>query len=419
MDTILRTIKRFIPRKIFKALQPLYHYVLALTGALMYRFPSRHIILVAVTGTKGKTTTTELVNVILEKAGHKTALASTLRFKIGDTSNRNLYKMTMPGRFFLQRFLRQAVTAGCQYAVIEMTSEGAKQFRHKFLALDALLFTNLSPEHIESHGSYEKYKTAKLSIAKALASSSKPHTVMIANGDDKEAVAFLSVGASENISVKLSDVTPYETHDKISSFTWRGVKTTLALPGIFNITNAILAARFAETQSISDEVIRSALSNFSGVRGRMEFIQEGQPFEVIVDYAHTTDSLKNAYGALTPKRRICVLGGTGGGRDTWKRKEMGAIASQYCSRIILTDEDPYDENPDQIVSQIAEGIPKEKYEIVMDRRKAIAKAFSFAEKGDAVFITGKGTDPYIMGPKGSKTPWDDATVAREELKIVH
>ncbi len=415
MDKILRAIKRLIPRSLFRALQPFYHFSLALTGALLYRFPSRHIALIAITGTKGKTTTVELVNAILEKAGYKTAVASTLRFKIGDSSERNLFKMTMPGRFFLQKFLRNAVSAGCQYAVVEMTSEGAKQFRHRFLALDALIFTNLSPEHIESHGSYENYKQAKLSIARALATSDKPRRIMVVNGDDKESPDFLSAGASENISVKLSDVAPYQTSDHTASFTWNTAPVSLKLPGLFNITNAALAAGFAKTQGISDEIIVSALSEFSGVRGRMEFVEEGQPFSVVVDYAHTTDSLQKVYEVFSDKSRICVLGGTGGGRDTWKRKEMGAIAAKYCESIILTNEDPYDEDPEKIIRDVAEGIPQGKYEIVIDRRAAIARAFSIAQKDNVVLLTAKGTDPYIMGPRGSKIPWDDASVAREEL----
>src|SRR3989344_3158776 len=161
MEKILRLIKKIIPKNIFKFFQPIYHYKLALLGAIFYRFPSRKIKVVAITGTKGKTTTGELVNSILEEAGFKTAIMGTLRFKIGENSKPNLHKMTLPGRFFIQKFLRRAVSAKCDWAIIEMTSEGIKQFRHKFINLDALIFLNLSPEHIESHGSYEKYVSAK------------------------------------------------------------------------------------------------------------------------------------------------------------------------------------------------------------------------------------------------------------------
>jgi UDP-N-acetylmuramoyl-L-alanyl-D-glutamate--2,6-diaminopimelate ligase len=165
---MLSILKKIIPKKIFRALQPAYHYLLALAGALVYRFPSRKILVIGVTGTKGKSTTTEMLYHIFKAAGYKVALQNTIHFIIGENEKRNLFKMTMPGRFFIQKFLRDAVSGGSQVAILEMSSEGAKQYRHKFVDLDALIFTNLSPEHIESHGSYEKYVDAKLSIAKEL-----------------------------------------------------------------------------------------------------------------------------------------------------------------------------------------------------------------------------------------------------------
>ena len=161
LELALRTIETYIPRPLYIFFQPSYHYTLALLSAFVYRFPSKHIAVIGITGTKGKSSTIELVNAILEEQGFKTALVSTLRFKIGETTERNLFKMTLPGRFFLQHFLRRAVNAGCNYAIIEMTSEGVRQFRHKFIYLDALIFTNLSPEHIEAHGSFETYKKTK------------------------------------------------------------------------------------------------------------------------------------------------------------------------------------------------------------------------------------------------------------------
>ena len=186
MEKILSSIKKVVPKSVFDFLRPIYHYKLALLGTLVYRFPSRKIKVVGVTGTKGKSSVVEILAAILEKAGFKVASQSTVRFKIGKEIRRNLFKMTMPGRFFIQKFLRQAVGAKCDYAVIEITSEGARQYRHKFIALDALIFTNLAPEHIESHGGYEKYLDAKLSIARALSKSSKKTKFMIANADDKE-----------------------------------------------------------------------------------------------------------------------------------------------------------------------------------------------------------------------------------------
>jgi len=416
MDRILRSVEYIIPKSLYRAIQPIYHYILSLIGALFYRFPSREIYLIGVTGTKGKTSTVELINAILEEIGKKTALASTLRFKIGDKTSPNLFKMTMPGRFFIQRFLRRAVNAGCEYAIIEMTSEGTKQFRHKFLSLDALIFTNLSPEHIESHGSYEKYVAAKLKIAKALDASRKKNKVIVVNRDDKEHAKFLQIHVPYKFTYSLDEAKPFSVGDRQSTFTFGKNKVSLRMPGIFNIYNALAAATFSKSINIPEEHIVQALLHFGGIRGRMEYIDEGQAYDVIVDYAHTPDSLEKAYGALEGSQLICVLGGTGGGRDTWKRKEMGRIADTYCEHIILTNEDPYDEDPRKIIGNIAEGIHNKEYKIIMDRRQAIARACSLAKNGETVIVTGKGTDPYIMEPKGTKIPWDDAQVSREEIK---
>jgi len=171
MENLLRTTEKLIPRKIYKLFQPTYHFLLATTGTLLYRKPSRHIYVIGITGTKGKSSTAEFVNAVLEGAGKKTAILSTIRFKVGNTTRPNKFKMTMPGRFFTQKFLRDAVDAGCEYAIIEMTSEGARFFRHTGIDLDALIFTNLSPEHIESHGSFAKYKACKLRLIQQLVKS--------------------------------------------------------------------------------------------------------------------------------------------------------------------------------------------------------------------------------------------------------
>ncbi|MFC1721084.1 Mur ligase family protein [Patescibacteria group bacterium] len=404
--------------KLFRAVQPIYHYCLTLLAAIIYRFPSRKIKVIAVTGTKGKTSTIELINAILEEAGYTTALSSTLRFKVGEQTERNLYKMTMPGRFFMQWFLRRAVREKCDYAIVEMTSEGAKLFRNKFIAIDTLIFTNITPEHIESHGSYEKYLDAKLSIARSLQSSKKKHRTIIANKDDKEADKFLNIKVEEKHTYSLSDAKPYALKKDTLTMHLCGKEVTSHLSGIFNVYNILAASTLAKTQDVRDETIIRAIEKFSGIRGRMEHVNEGQDFTAVVDYAHTPESLEKVYETFGQSKLICVLGGTGGGRDTEKRQVMGGIASKHCSHIILTNEDPYDEDPEKIVLDIAEGINRPIHETVMNRREAIAKALSMADTGDSVVITGKGTDPYIMGPNGSKEKWDDAEVVREELKKV-
>ncbi len=326
--------------------------------------------------------------------------------------------MTMPGRFFLQKFLSQAVKEKCDYAVIEMTSEGAKQFRHKFIDLNALIFTNLSPEHIESHGSYEKYAEAKMKIAEALEKSEKKNKIIIANTDDPVGGKFLNINVSERHPFSLKDAEPYELQVDGLEMTFVGEKIKSFLSGKFNIYNILSAATYAKAIGVDALKIKNAIEKFKGIRGRVEKVEAGQDFSVIVDYAHTPDSLEKLYEVFQNQKRICVLGNTGGGRDKWKRSEMARIAEENCDEIILTNEDPYDDDPKEIVEEMAKVIKETPVDIIMDRREAIHEAISRASIGDAVLITGKGTDPYIMGPNGSKIPWDDATVVREELNKI-
>ena len=418
MDSILRIIKKIIPKSVFVFFQPAYHYGMALTGALLYGFPSKNITVIGVTGTKGKSSTTEFLNAILEEGGKKTAMVNGIRFKINDKSVPNRFKMTMPGRMFIQKKLREAVDAKCEYFILEITSEGAKQFRNKFIDLDALIFTNLSPEHIESHGSYEKYRDAKLSIARSLESSSKKNKVIIANIDDAEGQKFLNIQVENKVPYSLKEVKPYLSDETGFSFTLEMEKINSSLLGVFNIYNALAAALCAKYFTVSIKEISKGIKGMKKIQGRMEKINEGQSFDTYVDYAHTSDSLKQAYESLSGKNLICVLGSTGGGRDKWKRPQMGAMADTYCSHIILTNEDPYDENPENIIQEVMTGIKNKIPEIILNRREAIQKALSLAKKGDAVIITGKGTDPYIMEANGKKTPWNDVKVVKECLQML-
>lgn len=407
----MRIIKKLIPKQLFS----LYHFLLAFTGAVLYSFPSRKMFVIGVTGTKGKSTTTELINSILEEAGHITAVSGTIRFKTANKEWPNKYKMSMPGRFFMQHFLHKAVKAGCTHAVVEMTSEGAKQFRHKWIDLDALVFTNLSPEHIESHGSYEKYRDAKLSIARSLEQSKKEQTFMIANHDDPEGVRFLETEATHRIPYSLDHLQKYTVNDSGITFSYNGLDFASPLRGEFNLYNILAAITIAEKIGIEDTVIKQAIAKTSEIRGRVEYVKCGQNFDIIVDYAHTPDSLEQLYKAFPNQKKVCILGNTGGGRDTWKRPEMGRIADQYCDKIILTNEDPYDENPEKILKDMLPGFTNHEPQIILDRRHGIKTALVEANPGDIVLITGKGTDPYIMGPNGSKQEWDDVRVVKEEL----
>jgi UDP-N-acetylmuramoyl-L-alanyl-D-glutamate--2,6-diaminopimelate ligase len=431
MEKLLRSTEKFIPKKLYKAAQPTYHFSMAFLSAFIYRFPSRKIKIIAITGTKGKSSTGELVNAILEKAGYKTALSNTIRFKIGDASRDNLYKMSMPGRGFMQKFIRQAVDAKCDYAIIEMTSQGSLLYRHRFINIDTFIVTNISPEHIEAHGSYENYITSKMEIGKQFERSNKKNKTLIVNGDDIEAKKFLELKidkpCDKKIEYRIGQAKPYSLLENGVEFTYDCKQIQSRLPGIFNIYNMLAAIKATESNGVGLETIIAALRNFTVIKGRMEYIKAGQDFSVIVDYAHTTDSLQKVYEVFANKHRIIgVLGGTGGGRDKWKRKEMGKIAARFCDYIVLTNEDPYDEDPQQIINDVKEGIdevwkknsPAKNPTVIIDRRLAIHDAIAHAKTNDIVIITGKGTDPFIMGANGNNTPWSDARVAREELEKI-
>jgi UDP-N-acetylmuramoyl-L-alanyl-D-glutamate--2,6-diaminopimelate ligase len=408
-------IKNILSRSLYRSLLIPYHYIWSLGSAIWYRFPANKLVVIGVTGTKGKSSVTAMVSAILEEAGNRVVVSSTIHFKVGDVERPNLYKMTLPGRGFIQKLLREGVNAGCTHAVIELTSESALQYRHLFLSMNALIFTNLEKEHLESHGSMEKYFDAKFRLGKSLARSTKRPRAIIANEEILHGKRFLALPVEKQIPFSLSDVTDIQPTTHGVSFMYQDMLITLPHPGNFSIMNALAAIKTSEFVGISEATAASALAKLARIPGRAERIEVGQDFLAIVDYAHTPDSLEALYAAYGDKRKICVLGNTGGGRDTWKRPEMGRIADESCDEVILTDEDPYDEHPQKIVTEMASGMGR-KPRIIMDRREAISVALSLAKTGDAVLITGKGTDPYIMQAHGAKTPWSDSKVVREELQ---
>ena len=414
-----KTLKKIIPHWALSA----YYFCVAIFAAFAFGFPSRNLIVIGVTGTKGKSSTTEFVNAILEEAGLRTAVMNSIRFKLGDESKPNLLRMSMPGRFFIQRFLFRALLRGCNAVVLEMTSEGARQFRHRGIALDALIFTNLAPEHIESHGSFEKYADAKFELGKQLARSRKKDRVMVANADDPQSARYLALPVEKTVGFSLKGHA-HRSSDRGGSFEFDGSTIAIHLPGDFSLQNALAAAELAHALGVATPIIKRGLEKVETIPGRAEEIDAGQDFTVVVDYAHTPDSLSALYDAYGARRKICVLGNTGGGRDTWKRPVMGRIASERCDDVILTNEDPYDEDPRAIVDQMARGM-KRKPTIIMDRREAIREALRRAttlrqaqgsrNENIVVLISGKGTDPCICVENGKKIPWSDASVAREEL----
>lgn len=401
-------VKKLIKKHTPGFLLDWYYYLWALAGTLIFGFPSKNLIAIGVTGTSGKSTTVDFITRILEEAGKKVASISSVRFRIGKTESKNKLKMTMPGRLFIQKFLRQAARGGCKYAVLEVTSEGIKQFRHRFINFDTAVFTNLSPEHIESHGGFENYRSEKLKLFKA---TKNAHIINI---DDENSKYFLDVPAQKIITFGLNR----------GDFNLKNTNFHLNMLGDFNDYNALAAIAVASNYGISLEVCKKALEKVEGIPGRMEVVNKN-PL-VVVDYAHTPVQLEGVYQTIKNlklkiknSRIICVLGSCGGGRDKWKRPALGKIAKKYCSKIIITNEDPYDENPMEIINQVASGIqnpnPNTQH-LILDRREAINKALKLAKKKDIVIITGKGSEPLMCLAGGRKIPWDDREIVKQELK---
>jgi UDP-N-acetylmuramoyl-L-alanyl-D-glutamate--2,6-diaminopimelate ligase len=388
-----------------------YHLAFAHLANLFNRNPSHELTVVGVTGTKGKSTTVELLAAIFDAAGEKTAFISSVRTKIAWEVTTNQTGNSMPGRGRLQWFLRKAADQKCRYAFVEVTSQGVIQHRARFIEWDAGIFTNLAPEHIESHGSFEAYREAKLGFFRMLAASPKPERIAVVNRDDLAAPLFLEAARSEGL--------------REISVSARTLGAELQLENGWisapvNLENAALAAAYAEAKGVPRHVIRGALGTFPGVPGRLEYIAR-EPVTAVVDYAHTPDSLARVYEFLKSahnSRLICVLGAAGGGRDKWKRPEMGKVAAEFCDEIILTNEDPYDEDPMAILSEIESGMIGRKTPVkIPERREALKTALSLAKPGDVVVATGKGSETSIHIAKGEEVPWSERSEMEKALKL--
>jgi UDP-N-acetylmuramoyl-L-alanyl-D-glutamate--2,6-diaminopimelate ligase len=415
MNGLKSKIRAFVPAPLISA----YHFCLAYLGAFLFGFPSEKIIVVGVTGTNGKSSTAELIEAVFSQAGYKTALSNSIRVKVGPDVRPSTGR-SMPGRFFIQRFLRGAVDANCSVAIVEMTSEGAKQFRHRAIELDALVFTNLAPEHIESHGSFEAYADAKFEIGKQLARSKKRPRSIVANVDDPASSRYLLLPVEVVAPFSLSANTPYGSSENGGFFTFDGVRIGTKLPGEFSLKNALAAATLGHAFKIRTNIIKQAVENVALIPGRTESIDAGQKFSVVIDYALTPDALEALYKTYGDRKKICVFGSAGGGRDVWKRPVLGKIAGTYCDSVILTNDIAYDEPPEKILLDIARGMQRAP-EIIPDRRKAIRRSFELAQltappERTVVLITGMGIDTEITDADGSKIAWNDAEVAREELE---
>jgi UDP-N-acetylmuramoyl-L-alanyl-D-glutamate--2,6-diaminopimelate ligase len=427
---MLKNIKNKIRKKLPKFLINFYHFFYALVGAVIFKFPSQHIVVVGVTGTKGKTTTCYLIYKILNNLGIKTSLSSSQFFYIGEEEVENKSRITMPGRWYLQEFLRKSVDNKCEVAVIEASSEGLMQNRHKFIDFDIAVFLNLHPEHIEHHGSYENYKKDKGKLFKNLLKGKRKifrgkeiKKTIIANFDDYESEYYLSFPAEKKITfgfeknLNFNDhlqIVRYKLSSKGSYFSLnedenkKGYQYFTPLLGKENLYNVLAALCVLKSLDISLNLAKDILSQIQNLPGRYGIINYKNNFKIIIDYAHTPESIQKLYQNLLeifkPKRLLCLISSAGGIRDKWKRPQIGEIAAKYCSEIIITDEDPFDEDPLKIMKEIEHGVKNyfleydfnKPYQIIPDRQEAIEVLINKAQKGDIVVLIGKGSENSII-----------------------
>lgn len=438
-----RVVKALLPAGVLNA----YHYCLARMAAVWYRHPSEDLIVIGVTGTNGKSTTVQFIGRMLEHAGERVGWTTTASFKVADKEWANDQKMTMLGRFQTQRLLRQMVDAGCTYAVVETSSQGLAQHRHIGINYDVAAFTNLTPEHIEAHGGFENYKAAKGLLFDRL--HQLPHKQIddqeiaksiVVNLQSEYAPFFASFKADwyggcawQNVPFERGSglnrvpviATDVQMEGGCTTFSWNGDSVHLKPIGRFYLENALLGMAVLDACRFDHQKIRDAVESLQSVPGRLERIDERQPFSVVVDYAYEPAALSAVYeaiGLMNYERLIHIVGSAGGGRDVARREILGAMSAEHDDIVIVTNEDPYDEDPMQIIDEVAQGAEKagkqDQVDMfrILDRQEAVQFAIDVARPGDLVLITGKGSEPVMAVAHGKKIPWDDRVAARVALQ---
>jgi len=414
---------------------------LAPLAAAFYGHPGRRMRVVGVTGTDGKTTTTFLTSVALEAGGAVTGLMGTVDFKIGGRMWTNDSRQSTPEAPEVQALLRDMAEAGCTYAVIEATSHAlsARWNRLAGSAFDVAVLTNVTQEHLDFHGTVEQYRRDKARLFEMLAEFNdaaapfKQRKIAVVNADDPYHRMFLDAAPASaerltyavhaHADVRAEDVC--STRDGLRfrvTTPWGAANARLRLTGDFNVWNALAALSVACAEGVPLERCLAALERAPGVRGRMERIEAGQPFTVLVDYAHTPGAFEKLFRIVRPltEGQVIAVFGSAGERDRAKRPLQGAIAGRFCDLVIVTDEDPRLEDRAAIIAEIAAGAEAAGKRIgetclcIPNRALAIRTAFAHARPGDIVLLLGKGHEGSIIYGT-TPVPWDEAAEARRAL----
>lgn len=424
-DKLASLVRDHLPQAGVSRAETLYRKARVKAVSARYGYPARGLKVIAATGTNGKTTTINYLNEILKEAGFKTAMFSTAVIEIDGNANVNDLNATVATTERMQQFFRDAKKAKVDYVILEVTSHALDQHKLDGVPITAAIMTNLTQDHLDYHKTMENYAAAKGKLF-----ANEPEFIVL-NRDDEWFDFFnkfpassqkMTYGENPDAEAHIDHVKLYRkgSEAKLTLDHQTDLELATALPGRFNVSNMVAAASMAYLLGINLRDIQEGVANLEGVPGRFERINEGQNFDVIIDYAHTPDALEKLLTAskdITKNRVILVFGATGD-RDRAKRPIMGKIAAEKADRIFLTDEESYSEDPSQIRQEVYEGIEQAggsaKAEEIADRRDAIKKALSIARPGDTILITGMGHEKFRI-INGEKQPWNDGEVVREIL----
>lgn len=420
---LVKGVRRALPADVTRQVEEVYRKGRVKLVSARYGNPAKHLRVIAVTGTNGKTTTACFINEILKEAGLKTAMFTTAVIEVAGKSRINDLNATVASTQRMQQFFRDAKNAKVDYVILEVTSHALHQHKLATVPVEAAVMTNLTQDHLDYHKTMENYAEAKAKLFKL-----EPKFIVL-NRDDEWFEYFnqfpageqkITYGQDEDAEARIEHTKLYKKGVEATVVIDHQTKLELAssLPGTFNVYNMTAAATLAYVLGLKRSDIVEGIANLEGVPGRFERVVEGLGYDVIVDYAHTPDALQQLLEAAraTTKNRVILVFGATGDRDKAKRPIMGEIAARGADRIILTDEESYNEDPQKIRAQVREGIERAKgggkLTEVADRRAAIEKALSIATKGDTVLITGMGHEQFRI-VNGERLPWNDAAVVRE------
>ena len=444
-------IKKFIPSQLFKKVEPLGHWIEAILAQIYYGFPARNLKVIGVTGTDGKTTTSTLIAQLLRHNGYKVAMMTTISIDYGDGKGPvpNPTRLTTVGAFPLAQKLKQIKSHGAEWLVLETTSHALAQHRVWGVPYTIAVMTNINHEHLDYHGTFENYRNAKRRLFKQTNGNNRGYRAGVVNADDPSAKLFVSdIANPVTYGINSGDLKANNIHmtgsgsEYVATIAEDKYKIKCNLPGSFNVANSLAAVAVGRIIGLDPSAIEAGIADLKAVEGRMTSVNEGQSFELIVDYAHTPESFEKIFNEVKPlaKNRIIAVFGSAGRRDEEKRAQQGEIAGRLCDVVIATEEDDRDIDGQKILEQIAGGaeragkVKEKDLFLIHNREDAVNAAVNMAKTGDVVLLLGKGHEKSILsnGPEAAehrhlpqddsdpkrviKRDFDEVTVARQALR---